>query len=99
MLEAISGVPFPYSDTLYTHVATKVILRLAPIARAAVSIVPNQDDSNDDHLRLLAFKESLQGLDQFPDLVEKAKVVMGISSRRAFSKHVLKVEISRPKMP
>jgi len=41
----------------------------------------------------------LQGLDQFPDLVEKAKAVMGISARRAFSKHVLWVEISGPKMP
>ena len=99
MLEAISGVPFPRSDTLYTRVATDVILRPTPTAGAAVSIVPNQDDSNDDRSRFLAFKESLQGLDQFPDLVEKAKAVMGISAGRAFSKHVLRVEISGPKMP
>ncbi len=99
VLEAISGVPFPRSDTLCTRVATEVILRPAPTAGATVSIVPNQDDSDADRSRLLTFKESLQGLDQFPDLVEKAKAVMGISAGRAFSKHVLRVEISGPKMP
>jgi len=48
---------------------------------------------------LLAFKESLQVLDQFLDLVEQAKAVIGISVGRAFSKHVLRVEISGPKIP
>ena len=54
-----------------------------------------------DRSRLLAFKESLQGLvlGQFPDLFEKAKAVMGISTGRAFPKHVLWVEISGPKIP
>jgi hypothetical protein len=49
--------------------------------------------------RLFTLKESLQGLDQFPDLIEKAKAEIGISAGRAFSKHVLRVEISGPKMP
>jgi hypothetical protein len=41
----------------------------------------------------------LQGLDQFSELVEKAKAAMGISTGKAFSKHVLRVAISGPKMP
>jgi hypothetical protein len=80
VLEAISGVPFPRSNTLCTRVATEVILRLAPSARAAISIVPNQDDSDADRSKLLAFKESLQGLDQFPNLVEKAKAAQPLRS-------------------
>jgi hypothetical protein len=69
-----------------------------PTAGAAVSIVPSQDASDADRSRLVAFKESLQGLVQFPELIEKAKAVLGISAGRAFSKHILRVEISGPKM-
>jgi Dynamin central region/Dynamin family len=50
-----------------------------------------------DYLRL---KSPCKELDQFPDLVERAKEKMGISTTgRAFSKHVLRVEISAPNMP
>jgi GTPase SAR1 family protein len=99
VLEAISGVPFPRNDTLCTRIATEVILRPAPTAGAVVSIAPSQDASDAERSRLDTFKESLQGLDQFPELVEKAKVAMGISTGKAFSKHVLRVAISGPKMP
>lgn len=100
VLEAISGVPFPRNDTLCTRFATEVILRQAPTTGAAVSILPSQDASSSDRARLLAFKESLQGLDVFPDLVERAKSEMGTSATgRAFSKNILRVEISGPTMP
>lgn len=99
VLEAISGVPFPRNDTLCTRIATEVILRPAPTAGAVVSIAPSQDASDAERSRLDTFKETLQGLDQFPELVEKAKVAMGISTGKAFSKHVLRVAISGPKMP
>ena len=48
---------------------------------------------------MIAFKESLQGLAQFPELVEKVKVVIGISAGRVFLKYILRIEISGPKMP
>ena len=100
VLEAISGVPFPRSDTLCTRFATEVILRQGSTAGAAVSILPSQDASGADRSRLLAFKESLQGLDDFPDLVERAKSEMGTSATgRAFSKNVLRVEITGPTKP
>jgi hypothetical protein len=41
----------------------------------------------------------LQDLDQFPEFVEKAKVAIGVSTGKTFSKHVLRVAISGPKMP
>ena len=100
VLEAISGVPFPRNDTLCTRFATEVILRQAPIAGAAVSIVPSQDASDTDRSRLLAFKESLQGLEDFPRLVDRAKSEMGLSGAgKAFSKDILRVEISGPDKP
>jgi hypothetical protein len=99
VLEAISGVPFPRSDTLCTRIATEVILRPAPNVGATVSIVPSQDASETERLKLAGFKETLQGLDEFPELVEKAKAATDISAGAAFSRHILRVEICGPKMP
>lgn len=102
VLEAISGVPFPRSDTLCTRFATEVILREALTAEAVVSIVPSQDASNADRERLLAFKETLQQLEDFPHLIERAKSEMGITATgNSFSKNILRVEISgrdKPKL-
>ena len=100
VLEAISGVPFPRSDTLCTRFATEVILREAPTPEAVVSIVPGQDASDTDRMRLLAFKETLQHLEDLPQLIERAKSEMGIAPiGNSFSKNVLRVEISGREKP
>ena len=102
VLEAISGVPFPRSDTLCTRFATEVILREATTTEAVVSIVPSQDAPDADRERLLAYRESLQRLEDFPHLIERAKSEMGITATgNAFSKNILRVEISgqgKPKL-
>lgn len=100
VLEAISGIPFPRNDILCTRFATEVILREAATAEAIVSIVPSQDASGADRERLLAFRETLQQLDEFPHLIERAKSEMGITATgKAFSKNILRVEISGPERP
>lgn len=100
VLEAISGVPFPRSDTLCTRFATEVILQEAPTAKAVVSIVPSQDASDADRQRLLHFKETLHQLEDLPHIIERAKSEMGITATgNAFSKHVLRVEISGHEKP
>ena len=102
VLEAISGVPFPRSDTLCTRFATEVILRESTTAEAAVSIVPSQDASAAERERLLAYREKLQQLEDFPNLIERAKSEMGIKATgKDFSKNILRVEISgqgKPKL-
>ena len=100
VLEAISGVPFPRSDTLCTRFATEVILREAPMPEAVVSIVPSQDAPEADRTRLLAFKETLQHLEDLPQHIERAKSEMGITPiGSSFSKNVLRVEISGREKP
>ena len=102
VLEAISGVPFPRSDTLCTRFATEVILREATTPEAVVSIVPSQDASDADRKRLLDYRETLRQLEDFPQLIERAKSQMGITvSGNSFSKNILRVEISgqgKPKL-
>ena len=49
---------------------------------------------------MLAFKDSLPGLDDLPDVIERAKVEMGLTNTgKAFSKDILRVEISGPAQP
>lgn len=100
MLEVISGVPFPHSDTLCTQFTTKVVLQNAPTDRIEVSIVPSQDATDADCSRLLTFKETSKGLDSFPELIDQAKAEMGVSvNGNAFSKDILRVEILGPNKP
>ena len=102
VLEAISGVPFPRNDTLCTRFATEVILREATTPQAIVSIVPSQDASDAERESLLAYKETLHQLDDFPRMIERAKLKMGITATgNSFSKDILRVEISgqgKPKL-
>lgn len=92
--------PFPRNDTLCTRFATEVILREATSTEAAVSIVPGQDVSDADREKLLLFKETLQGLEELPGLIERAKSEMGITpTGNAFSRSILRLEISGPQKP
>ncbi|KAI2617877.1 dynamin family protein [Hypoxylon sp. NC1633] len=96
VLEAISGVPFPVKSNLCTCFPTELVLRRAHDTGVSVSITPENPSKPGVH----EFHEELEGFEGFPALVEKAKVIMGISqSGKAFSKDRLRVEISGPDRP
>lgn len=100
VLEAISGISFPSKDNLCTRFATEVILRKANAVKVDIRIVPSQTRSEADSSSLEQFSETLHDLKDFPDIVEKAKTIMGISATTsAFSNDVLRVEISGPTRP
>ncbi|KAI0836511.1 P-loop containing nucleoside triphosphate hydrolase protein [Hypoxylon sp. FL0890] len=100
VLEAISGVPFPVKSNLCTCFPTELVLRRAADTGVTVSIIsddPPKTPTQDDRHK---FHEELGGFEGFPDLVEKAKVAMGITaSGKAFSKDRLRVEITGPDRP
>ncbi|KKZ60044.1 hypothetical protein EMCG_05226 [[Emmonsia] crescens] len=99
-LEAISGVPFPRNDTICTRFATEVILREADTSSATVSIVPSQETTSQrNQEELLAFRETLSAMEDLPALMAEAMVLMGISTSVAFSRDILRVEISGPNKP
>ena len=99
-LEAISGISFPTKDNLCTRFATEVILRRAQDVSVVVSIVPSQTRSEEDCKRLSEFRQTLDNLQEFPALVDKANNMMGLSGiGNAFSNDVLRVEVSGPDRP
>ncbi|KAI9742782.1 MAG: hypothetical protein M1818_003511 [Claussenomyces sp. TS43310] len=100
VLEAISGVSFPIKSNLCTRFPTELILRKTSNVSVKVSIVPHQDRSDAERDSLGSFQEDLDGFEGLPALIESAKAAMGISTHgRAFSKDLLRVEVSGPDRP
>ncbi|KAI2466285.1 P-loop containing nucleoside triphosphate hydrolase protein [Annulohypoxylon bovei var. microspora] len=100
VLEAISGVPFPVKSNLCTCFPTELVLRRSIETGVTVSIIPDNTSKTSAQDDLHKFHEELDGFEGFPDLVEKAKEAMGISSSgKAFSKDRLRVEITGPDRP
>ncbi|KAI9774215.1 MAG: hypothetical protein M1839_001761 [Geoglossum umbratile] len=100
VLEAISGVSFPIKSNLCTRFPTELVLRKTSQIGVSVSIVPHQSRSESEQHTLSSFHEELDGFEGLPALIENAKAVMGISTHgKAFSKDLLRVEVSGPDRP
>jgi len=100
VLEAISGLPFPRQENVCTRFATEVILRRASEDRISVSIDPAKERSRKTRNLLLQFRRNLKTKEDFSEMFESAKQVMGLSSSgKSFSNDVLRVEFSGPSLP
>ncbi|KAI1845364.1 hypothetical protein JX266_008459 [Neoarthrinium moseri] len=100
VLEAISGVSFPVKSNLCTRFPTELVLRRTSHTSASISIVPHHSRSDSEKEAFASFHEELESFDGLADLMEKAKSAMGINTLgKAFSKDLLRVEISGPDRP
>jgi len=100
VLEAISGVSFPIKSNLCTRFPTELVLRKTSHIGVSVSIVPHHSRSEPEQLSLSSFHEKLDGFEGLSILIENAKAAMGILTHgRAFSKDLLRVEVSGPDRP
>lgn len=100
VLEAISGVSFPIKSNLCTRFPTELVLRRSQDIGATVSIVPHSTRSESERKHLSEFQCTMDHFEDLPGLIEKAKMAMGISPHgKAFSKDILRVEISGPDRP
>lgn len=100
VLEAISGVPFPVKSSVCTRFPTELILRKAVAEAITVSIVPHHSRNEDDKQSLSGFRQELDSFAELPQLVENAKLAMGIlTTAKSFSEDILRIEISGPERP
>jgi GTPase SAR1 family protein len=107
VLEAISGVSFPIKSNLCTRFPIELVLRKTSHIGVTVSIVPHHSRSESEQLALGSFHETLDGFDGLSALIENAKAAMAIPADgrafsahgRAFSKDLLRVEVSGPDRP
>ena len=99
-MEAISGIPFPRKDTLRTRFATELVLRKSSIESVVVNIVPSQRRTEKESQGLASFQYTLQSFDELPELIESAKIVLGLDKPGSgFSSDILRIEISGPTRP
>ncbi|KAI0530195.1 P-loop containing nucleoside triphosphate hydrolase protein [Xylaria digitata] len=100
VLEAISGVPFPVKSNLCTRFPTELILRRSSRTDVTVTIIPHKLLAKSERETLSTFHEKLDGFEGLPELIESAKIAMGISMQgKGFSKDLLRIEISGPHHP
>lgn len=100
VLEAISGVPFPVNSNLCTRFPTELVLRKTTEIGVSISIVPDVIHGESEKRPLLSFVEKLNDFKELPQLIERAKEAMAISTTgRSFSKDLLRIEISGPDRP
>ncbi|KAI9792213.1 MAG: hypothetical protein M1816_002754 [Peltula sp. TS41687] len=100
VLEAISGVSFPIKGNLCTRFPTELVLRKTAHAGVSVSIVPDHTRGESERHALSSFHQKLDSFEGLSALIEEAKSAMGLSPHgRAFSKDILRVEVSGPDRP
>ncbi|KAF4471346.1 Interferon-induced GTP-binding Mx [Fusarium albosuccineum] len=100
VLEAISGVSFPVRSNVCTRFPTELVLRKTDETAVHVSIVPHHSRSKSEKATLRGFQEKLETFDELPDLIERAKAAMGITTLgKAFSNDLLRIEVSGPDRP
>ncbi|KEF55147.1 uncharacterized protein A1O9_08801 [Exophiala aquamarina CBS 119918] len=100
VLEAISGLGFPIKDNLCTRFATELILRRSPNLSVIASIHPDEDRPVAEKARIRQFKSSTVDLRQFAAIVNEAEKHIGVGQDgHAFSKDILRVEVSGPTQP
>ncbi|KUL89118.1 hypothetical protein ZTR_06016 [Talaromyces verruculosus] len=99
VLEAISGVQFPVNDGLCTRFTTEVILRRATKSLATVKLIPAKDAPASHREKLLLFQKSSINHAEIPDLISEAKTFMGLTGSSTFSRDVLQLEVSGPRLP
>ncbi|ROW06113.1 hypothetical protein VMCG_04580 [Cytospora schulzeri] len=100
VLEAISGVSFPVKSNVCTRFPTELVLRRTPLVTSSVSIVPHASRTESERSSLASFHETLEGFDRLGDVIEDAKVVMGIHTHgKTFSDDLLRIEITGPDRP
>jgi GTPase SAR1 family protein len=100
VLEAITEIPFPRSSTLCTRFATQLILRRTATTKARVYIIPDSLRKGAEREKLEHFAGVISDFSELPELVEKAKVAMGLNNGDgAFSRDTLSIEVCGPDKP
>jgi hypothetical protein len=102
VLEAITEIPFPRRENLYTRFATKIVLHCLPKSSIATKIILDKARLAKEKGELAKFKLSITNFDKLPDLTDSAKKAIGIrdigsgATLRAFAKDMLSIKTCGP---
>lgn len=100
-LESLSGISFPTSEGLCTRFATELILRRGDDVDINVQIIPGAGRTEKERAELNAFSLRTSDRRDVSNIIESAKVAMGLTGEGAkiFSTDVLRIELASPDQP
>lgn len=100
-LESLSGIAFPTSEGLCTRFATELILRRDDKTNINVHINPGAGRTEKERIDLAAFSLKTSDRRDVSNIIESAKVAMGLTGEGAkiFSTDVLRIELTSPDQP
>lgn len=100
-LESLSGIAFPTSEGLCTRFATELILRRGETTHISVHINPAAGRTEKERAQLAAFSSKASDRRDVANIIESAKVAMGLTGEGAkiFSTDVLRIELTSPDQP
>lgn len=100
-LESLSGISFPTSEGLCTRFATELILRRGETTDISVHINPGAGRTEKEKIDLAAFSLKTSDRRDVRNIIESAKVAMGLTGdgARIFSTDVLRIELTSPDQP
>lgn len=100
-LESLSGISFPTSEGLCTRFATELILRRGDNTDINVHIIPGAGRTEKERVELAAFGLRTSDRRDVSNIIESAKVAMGLTGEGAkiFSTDVLRIELASPDQP
>ena len=106
VLEALTEIPFPRSDTLCTRFATEITLRCAPSEALHIRIIPADTRSLAEQEKIKAFSETITDFTDLPTVMAKAMDMIGLAPDRSgdvlirtFARDVLSIKIEGPTYP
>ncbi|KAK6515208.1 hypothetical protein TWF506_007552 [Arthrobotrys conoides] len=88
VLEGITEIPFPRADGVCTKFATEITLTHSnthQTAEITATIIPHAGRTEEEKVKLLAFKRKLKGYEELPDIIKEVGEVMGL---RGFGENV-----------
>ncbi|KAK6356133.1 hypothetical protein TWF718_000506 [Orbilia javanica] len=100
VLEGITQIPFPRADGVCTKFATEITLTHSnthQTAEITATIIPHSRRSDEDKVKLSAFKRRLKDYDELPGIIKQVGEIMGLrgygenTSGPAFGEDVLSI--------
>ncbi|KAJ4420663.1 hypothetical protein N0V82_004229 [Gnomoniopsis sp. IMI 355080] len=100
-LESLSGISCPTSKGFCTRFATELILRCGDDTEINVHIIPGAGRTEKERVELAAFGLRTSDRRDVSNIIESAKVAMGLTGEGAkiFNTDVLRIELASPDQP
>ncbi|WEW56141.1 hypothetical protein PRK78_001576 [Emydomyces testavorans] len=99
VFRAITGIALPVNHDIRTRFTIEVAFRRSAEVSTCVKIRPGPNASSAYKNKLQSFARSQNWLEDIPQLLAEAELLMGLNEERQYSEDVLQLNVSGPSLP